>query len=254
MPSALEDLLKRRQAQNSQIQALGQQGNAAQTPLSPMAGVQQKGNRLVSGLIGGGRGALGSAQAFAGSLAQSAPPDLAKGTFSSLPEGLSTGKAFEGATGKSILAPAQAQPGTAERLADALGAGFKASPIGQTAQAIGQVGSLAGQGIDAGGKAVGSAATTAGTAGLEAIKSALAFIGLSSSRFKHSVSTYRQVGDLRWVNFTYLPSLDPDQQPRIGLIAEEVVPNHPDLGWYAEDGTLLGLYYGKLRDDQWPGA
>jgi len=100
-------------------------------------------------------------------------------------------------------------------------------------------------GLVAADAAVGTALGAAGvTGGGSALASLLSL--LSSRRFKHEVETLGYEGGLRWVTYRYLPDMDPAQELRVGLIAEEVEQVRPGLVFHDAGGRALGIHYGLV--------
>src|SRR5207237_566133 len=79
------------------------------------------------------------------------------------------------------------------------------------------------------------------------VKSATGSCGVSSLRFKHDISNLNEgldaIAKLRPVSF----ELNGTDEPRIGLIAEEVERVDPRLVFYESDGTTVrGVRYEEL--------
>jgi len=117
VPSALEDLLKRRQAQLAQVQALGSQPSAAQTPMTSMGPPGAKSHAGLTGLLGAYTGGIvGShvGNAISGMVSPSAPQVQSFSSIAPSKEGIGSampgGGPVTGNLGGSPLAPQKGGP------------------------------------------------------------------------------------------------------------------------------------------------
>lgn len=243
----LAEMQRRRKAQLDQISQLfaaQQPGGLSMEPVSARPslvggllkqGAQGAGLSMLTKYIGnplqsGSAGGVGPATAAAaGASGLGAAPSYL-GTFSAPAIGSSIAPASMAAAG--AAAPASVAAPT-----------YAASAAPGAAAAAPSVFSSIGSALGAAGSAVGAAAS-----------SAIGYLAalFSSRQLKHSIEDYKQVGDLRWVRYRYLPELDPDQIIRIGLIAEEVAETHPEWIVKGPDGKPQGIVYGRIPEHLWP--
>lgn len=222
MPTDLSTYLQQiRQRRMQQLQQmLAQQGGQGGVPLQSQSGQPQ-----------GPKGSLGALEGIGERGQQLYNWATAPTAMTPVPAGATTVTQPVGATSGIFATPTATLP-----LAQGVGTGAGAAGAGAGAAGTGA------------GAAAGGATGGAGGQGLMSILGAL----FSTRRMKQDISTAVHRGDLRWVHFRYLPSVDPTERWQLGLIAEEVNETHPE--WVALDaeGHPLAIHYDRIPEYLWP--
>lgn len=256
----LAEMQKRRKMQLDQIKGLfdAQKAPDIQTPGSPGH------SSLIGGLLKQGlqNTVLSSATKYFGNPGGGGGGTLTPGTAGANPQNSAfipgvgvpgfgaAGSSAGGLIGASGIPASVANPATMALTGPAtFTAGAAAPAVGAAAASPGLLSGV-GSAIGGAGSAIGGAASGLASA----VGSAISYIAslFSTERMKHEIELHKQVGELRWVSYKYLPQFDPSQEKRIGLIAEELVQTHPEWVVRGADRKPLGIHYGEIPRHLWP--